>query len=683
MNRPIAVNGDITSALLMWLGGEGGDRDQSSGPIAALAAARGRRQIVRSLRALARRRDRPTRILRRRPDAAVRMLDDPGVSLCIVVGEGEWIALVRDAGQWRRADGTGPTPPLDSAALVRSGREAIVACDEPPPSSDRLFSGHYGQLVASGLIINGCGLLLPLFSSLVYNKVIPSGHLATLWALVIGMLLFAGMELALRIARAFTVEQLAVHVDIAAERRLATRLLDGEHDGATSLGAVLSRYRDHAAARDALLGQYIGMAVDLPFVLLYLLAILIIAGPLLLVPVCAAGLMLAVHKLLHARAHRAEAESSRGGVERFTLLGELVVASEAWHASPLRAGLERRWARAAEAGALGRAHARFWRAAAHGATALSVTLSSVVILAVGVYIVEAHLLNVGGLIACSLLSLRAMALMASVVGLVAGLRQFRAARAALETALPAERRRETVPLARPAGELIVRRLGWAYPGRQPLFEDLTLTIRPGERIALIGATGSGKSTLLRCIAGVARPQRGEVLIDGIAVPAISPQDRGRWLAYKPQQPALFAGTLFDNLGGDTVDRARLRHVVDLLGLGLDGAGRFSLDQHLASGGTDLSGGQRQLVELARVLARDPAILLMDEPTAGLDAEAEQQIVRALRALVPDATVVMATHSARLISFATRVILLEGGRIAQDIPAHRLARQAGGVDAVAS
>lgn len=545
-------------------------------------------------------------------------------------------------------------------ALPRSGR--IMS----------LFQGRLGELAVAGLVINACGLLLPIFSSLVYNKVIASGHLATLWALAIGMLIFAFVEVALRSARSFTIEQLAIHTDIAGEKSLVARLFDGEPHRAPGIGALLSRYRDHAAARDMLLGHYVSAAVDLPFVLLYLLAILVIAGPMLLVPVLAGGLMLAAHRILHARAHDAELDNARLSVDRFTLLGELAASSDAWRATPLQAALEDRWGRAVEAGALGRAQARFWRTAAQTATALSVTLSSVFILVGGVYLVEAHRLNVGGLIACSLLSLRAMGLTASLVGLASGWRQMRDAQAALDRAVPAARSEASLALAQPRGELVVRQLGWTYAGRRPLFDNLDLRIGEGEKIALVGAAGSGKSTLLRCLAGLIRPIAGEVLIDGIAVDAIGAGDRARWLAYKRQEPAIFAGSLFDNLGGEGVDRARLHAVAAALGLGLDSAdGVLSLDRQLQSGGTDLSGGQRQLIELARALVRQPAILLIDEPTAGLDAQAEDRVVRALRSFAGNMTVVMATHSARALSFIDRVIVLDQGRVAQDIPASRL------------
>jgi len=666
------VSDAVAPAILAWLGeGHDGDRRLERG-LAALSRPIGASGLRRAIARLARLRSGSVQVETHKVAELARLLANPAVTLCLLPREGNWVPLVRDGERWHWRDESGCLMPFVS--LGEDGKKglAVIARMVAVPLRSSLFRGRLPELAVAGLLINACGLLLPLFSSLVYNKVITSGHLATLWALALGMLLFVGLEVVLRSARSFTIEQLAVHADVGAEDGLATRLLDGEAHRNPGLGSLLSRYRDHASARDALLGQYVTTAVDLPFVIIYLLAILFIAGPVLLVPAVAGAFMLVGHVALHAKAHRLEAENARLSVERFTLLGELTGASDAWQASPLRGPLEKRWYSAVQAGALGRAHARFWRTAAQTTTGLWVTLSSVFVLVAGVYLVEAHQLNVGGLIASSLLSLRAMGLMASVVGLLSGWKHLKEARNALERALPQASDRAVVPLSHPKGELVARQLGWSYPGRRPLFDAFDLRIRPGEKIALVGAAGSGKSTLLRCLAGLIHPRDGEVLIDGIAVDAIGVEDRQRWLAYKRQEPAIFAGTLFDNLGADAVDRQRLHEVAAMLGLGLDDArGVLSLDRRLVSGGGNLSGGQRQLVELTRTLARQAAIFLIDEPTAGLDAEAEKNVVRALQVFAGPATVVMATHSARVIGIADRVILLDQGRIVQDIPASRL------------
>lgn len=664
MTHTVIPTDALRETLLSWLGEGVAAHPGVEHRVAAFETARGWRGAARALRALAALRPVRTTIVTKRAGRLAELLDDPRITLCLVEAAGEFQLLRREDGNWRMQNG-------ERDALVASANGVVVAAREAA-GAHRHFAGRFSEIALAGLLINGCGLLLPLFSSLVYNKVVTSGHLATLWALVIGMLLFAGIEVTLRSARAFTIEQLAVHADIAAERSLAVRLFAGEAHRAPALGALLSRYRDHGAARDALLGGAMAAAVDLPFVILYLLAILVIAGPLMLVPVLAGLLMLTAHRIFHARARLAEADSARRGLERFTLLGELAGASDVWKASPLRRPLEARWEQAVMAGALGRARARFWRTTAQTGTALGATLSSVFVLAIGVHLIEARWLNVGGLIACSLLSLRAMGLMASVVGLLAGWHQFREAQAALEHVLPSLPARSAVPLHAACGEIVVRRLCWSYGDRRRLFDALDLVVQPGEKIALVGATGSGKSTLLRCLGGLLHPLSGEVLVDGIAIDAIDPGDRSRWLAYKRQEPAIFAGTLFENLGGDAVDRDRLRKVAAAVGLGLDGpSGVLSLDRTLASGGTDLSGGQRQLVELTRLLARNAQILLIDEPTAGLDADAERRVVQALDIFAAGSTLVMATHSARLIGFVDRVLVLDAGKIVQDIPAHRL------------
>jgi ATP-binding cassette subfamily B protein len=221
----------------------------------------------------------------------------------------------------------------------------------------------------------------------------------------------------------------------------------------------------------------------------------------------------------------------------------------------------------------------------------------------------------------------------------------------------------TRPLpARATGRIELNDVSLDY-GRGTVLHDLDLTISPGERIALLGPNGAGKSTVLSLIAGLYEPTSGELLLDGMPLPELPATWLHQQIAVVLQDTFLFSGTLAENIRyarpdatPDEVARAARAALVTEFAAELpDG-----LNTRLADGGTGLSGGQRQRVGIARALLLDAPIVLLDEPTAGLDTEAEQLVVQALTRLVPGRTVVMTTHRPALTRLATRTVHMHNG-----------------------
>jgi len=221
------------------------------------------------------------------------------------------------------------------------------------------------------------------------------------------------------------------------------------------------------------------------------------------------------------------------------------------------------------------------------------------------------------------------------------------------------------------GRITIRRLGYRFKADGPLALDgLTINIEPGERVGLLGRPGSGKTTLLRCMAGVVRPSTGEVLVDGVTIRQHDAYSRARWLSYKPQDPILFEGTLEENIlaGADFADLDALGRALEVAGLHeYIRRGELNLGMMIEPRGVNLSGGQRQAVALARSLVTSPNIMLLDEPTNGLDVAGEKMIAARLREFSAGRTLVVATHSQIMLSMLDRLIVVEGGRIVADGP----------------
>jgi len=204
-----------------------------------------------------------------------------------------------------------------------------------------------------------------------------------------------------------------------------------------------------------------------------------------------------------------------------------------------------------------------------------------------------------------------------------------------------------------------------------------LTVRPGERVALVGPVGSGKSTLSKLILGLYEPQEGSVLVDGTDVRQIDPADLRAAIGYVPQDVVLFHGTLRDNIAlavpeidDETVQRAAwIAGVHDFAGSHPDGYNMI-----VAERGEALSGGQRQAVAIARALVRDPRILLLDEPTSAMDLESEMRFKGRLARVLPGRTLLLVTHRASLLDLVERVVVLREGRVALDGPRDEVLRR---------
>lgn len=219
--------------------------------------------------------------------------------------------------------------------------------------------------------------------------------------------------------------------------------------------------------------------------------------------------------------------------------------------------------------------------------------------------------------------------------------------------------------ARVSGELVLEEVVFAYPSRatMPAIKGLTLSVRPGETLALVGPSGAGKSTLFDLLLRFYDPQQGRILMDGIDLRQVDPQDLRRHFATVSQAPALFFGSVEDNIRYGRADAttaqveeaARIAHAHDFI---------VQLPQGyqtpLGDAGLGLSGGQRQRLAIARALLVDAPILLLDEATSALDAQSEHLIQQALPTLMQGRTTLVIAHRLATVQNADRIAVIDQG-----------------------
>lgn len=302
-------------------------------------------------------------------------------------------------------------------------------------------------------------------------------------------------------------------------------------------------------------------------------------------------------------------------------------------------------------------------------------LGNAAILGIGALRVMRGAMSVGDLVAFQTLAASFFQPISHLVALGAKLQQIKAdlARVSDVFAYPVDPRTtvgegdgatSTARPARLAGAIELRRVTFGYnPNEPPLIEDFSLSVRPGQRIALVGGSGSGKSTIGRLICGLYPVRSGQILFDGCPIAEISPLVLANSLAYVDQDVVLFAGTVRENLTlwDDSVEEARLAAALQDAAIFDEIAVRPGVyDYKLGEGGLDFSGGQRQRLEIARALVGNPAILVLDEATAALDPLVEQQIDRNIRRR--GCTCIIIAHRYSTIRDCDEIVVLSNGRV---------------------
>jgi len=534
----------------------------------------------------------------------------------------------------------------------------------------------YRDVLLAALVVNLFALALPLFSMNVYDRVVPNHAIETLWTLATGVLIVLCGDFALRTLRGYFVDLAGARADVRLSATIMEKVLDLRMEvRPESAGSFASNLRAFESVRDFISSATVTAFIDLPFALLFLLVIGWIAWPM-VIPFVVGIVLLLIHSLTVQRRMHALAETSyRASAQRNATLVEGLVGIETVKALGAEAVIQGKWESSATLVASVGARLRLLAATATNGALWVQQMVSLATIVIGVYLIRDGALTMGGLIACYLLSSRAMAPIGQVAGLLV---QYHSAATAFESLdelmkRPVERPPEMRFTSRPAlrGEIEFRNVGFTYrDGEEAVLREVSFRIRAGEKVAVLGRVGSGKTTLEKLILGLYRPGSGAVLVDGIDLRQLDPAELRRNIGYVPQNVTLFYGSLRDNLvmGLPQADDAAVARAARIAGLAefID-AHPHGYGMLVGERGESLSGGQRQAVAVARALIADPPILLLDEPTAAMDHASEEALKQQLREHAAGKTMIVVTHRTSLLDLVDRIIVVDAGRIVADGP----------------
>jgi ATP-binding cassette subfamily C protein LapB len=438
-----------------------------------------------------------------------------------------------------------------------------------------------------------------------------------------------------------------------------------------SIGVFASSMRDFDALRDFFSSASLVLLADLPFIFMFLGIIWLIGGPIVIVPLIAIPILILVGVLSQPALTRAIRQNMKEAGDRQSVLVESILNLESLKAHNEQRYLQRRWEVANLASADSYKATRAVTNLITGLTAMLQQLTTVGVIVVGVYLIHSKSLTLGALIACVMLASRAIAPLGSIMSLAARYQQAVNALEILEGLMKRPRDQDSdmqyiVP-DRFSGALQTKELEFAYPSSpgQPVLRRISLDVKPGERVALVGTVGSGKSTLLRLMSGLYTPLGGSVLIDGVDIRQIDPTAFRDKIGYVGQDTQLFMGTLRQNLvlSSPGISDQKILDVLKELGLyELVASSARGLDMLLTEAGGGLSGGQRQLLSIARMMLRNPVYVFMDEPTAHMDAQTEVRVIKVLQEWCKGRTVILSSHRTQLLALINRVVMLDRGTV---------------------
>jgi ATP-binding cassette subfamily C protein LapB len=546
-------------------------------------------------------------------------------------------------------------------------------------------------LAMAGLLSGLINLTVPIFTMVVFDRVIPHGAFETLWALLVGVSLLLVLDLALRHVR----HALGDAVSLAASTRFGaaffSRLLHAPVSAMPrQAGGLIQPYSELNQA-SAIGPQFIaGLMVDLPFFLIVLCFMAALGGWIAAIPAVGALILLAIHWIAHRSQMRDLGEDARLTQRQTQMIVDAVAGADAVRLTGSGPQHLMRWEERAEASALVGHTLRSNQNFASHCGAFVMQAVTVVTIAAGAYSVTASLMTVGALSACMMLASRAIMPIATVMGQGFRLGQMLATTrlVAAFAVSPIERAGDVSETAaqRPIeGRLQLSGVGFAHQGcAEAVLSGISMSVAAGERVAIIGKSGSGKSTLLKLMVRLLDPSDGSIHVDGRDIRQVDPLALRRSFAMMAQDSWLFDATLEANmkagLGGVTDDWftkvASITGVADFADRNPAG---YSLE--VGPGGQRLSGGERQSVALARALMAKPKLLILDEPTSAMDNERETRIVRALGSAIKDGALkgtglIIATHRLPILALADRIIWMDGGRIVADGPKKEIFKKFG-------
>lgn len=534
----------------------------------------------------------------------------------------------------------------------------------------------YTEVLVASFLINLFAIASPLFIMNVYDRVVPNQAFDTLWVLAIGVGIIFIFDFILRTIRGYYIDVAGKGLDIHMSALIHEQLLASRMAvRPKSVGVLANMVYSFESFRDFMTSSTISLLIDVPFIFLFIIAIYLISGDLALVSIISIPIVLLVSLMIEIPLSRKIIEMYRYSSEKQAALIESLSVAETIKFMTAESTVQGKWEQIIKNLADIGIKVRFLSNVGVNFSMFAQYLASIIVVLWGVYKISNAQLTMGGLIATTILTGRALAPMTQIASLCSRYFQSEVALKAIDKVMKTEtdRTKGKTYLHRPTlkGAVEFQNVIFRYRSSPLIILDrCSFKINPGEKVGIIGRVGSGKSTIGRLILNLYSIESGHIFFDDTDLAQIDPAELRQNIGYVPQDVALFNGSVRENIiyGAPYVDDARI-----LRALQLSGVESFvkthpeGIDMQVGERGSEISGGQKQSIAIARALLLDPPILFFDEPTSAMDDRTENILRTNLQETFKEKTLILVTQRASTLSLVDRLIILDNGRVIADGP----------------
>ncbi|MFP8818441.1 type I secretion system permease/ATPase [Acinetobacter johnsonii] len=539
----------------------------------------------------------------------------------------------------------------------------------------RQHRSMYKDILLAALFVNIFALCAPFFVMNVYDRVVPNHATDTLWVLVLGIMIIITADFILKLVRSYFVDLAATRADNKLSAYIMEKVLGRRMEqNNMSVGMMASNIQSYESIRSFTSSMTVVSLIDLPFFVLFLAVICIISWVFVIPLVIAAIIILLYALSVHISLKKLSDAMAEASQQRQGLLIETLNNQETIKSFNAAGRMQTLWEKATRFTVQYSSKLRFIGGTVGNFAGWVQQTAGVVIILVGVYLIVDGKLTQGALIACYLLSTRALAPIAQIAGLLTQYYQASSALKMLDQTVDAEQERENLKgwVSHPhlIGHIEFKNVSLCYPNEShSALNNISFSIRAGEKVAILGKVGSGKSSIEKILLSLYKPTEGSVFIDQTNISQIDPAELRGQIGYIPQDIQLLNGTVLSNivLGNPHASRVALEQSLIISGLSqILKAHEDGLSLQVGEGGHKLSGGQRQAVAVARAIAQNAKILIFDEPTSAMDTPLENHVIHHLKHyMTAQHTLILVTHKPALLALVDRIIILEDGKIIAD------------------
>ena len=565
----------------------------------------------------------------------------------------------------------------ESILVFKEGRYTKESHKESKSWFFEPMKSHYRAYIEIAfltLFINIFALAVPLFSMSVYDRVVPNQAYETLFVLSAGVLMILAFDLLFKYVRTHILEGVAKKLGLYWEEMLMKKMLFvNAKDDQLMTGSKANLFKELQQVRDFFAIRSITQIIDFPFFFLALLVIYLISPAVAVVPLVFALFIIAFNIIIQKPISSLSKKNGQNVQNRYGFVVESIEGSESIKLSNAAASRMFEWRNIVSITDAVAMKIQSLNVFSMNLSQLAVQLVIVFVVIVGVYEISHQNLTVGGLIAVTILSSRTMI---PIVNLSGVLVKFKEMSESIERlthflALSAEdEKKSEIGTGKLRGEIEFKNVSYSFKeSKYRSISDISLSIKAGEKVGIIGQTGAGKSTLLKLLTGLHTPTKGSIFLDNHDITTLHPVEIRQNIGVMMQEPFLFSGSLKENIElSKPISKERMMEVIELTGLSelVKKSGKGDALE-VGERGANLSVGQRHLVALARSIVDDPKILILDEPTTGLDTGLEKRLVMHLRDIVKEKTMILITHRFAALELVERVVVLHDGKIVADGP----------------